>query len=158
MLHCTRKSTALAGVAIVVAATIAHRLLAQTPTLDDSVSGIFREIVTITSVNAGIQADDPQSTLYTVPSKRTLVVNTIVIANDQDNYTDVLVKENSTRKIALVRVETNNSLCLTFPAGLEWPADTKVNVENLGGPGGTLGGDVHITLNGYLKKPGTSTP
>lgn len=157
MLYCARKSTTLAGVAIVVAAMVAHRIVAQTPTLPDTTSGMFREIVTAFSDAGGIHADDPQETIYTVPSKRTLVVTSILIANDQDSYTDVLIKENSTRKLALIRVPENSTFCHSFPSGLEWPGETKVNVENLGGPGGTQGGDIHVTINGYVKKPPTST-
>lgn len=153
MLHCNRKYTFLGLLAIGSAMVLGHQLIAQTPVL--TTTGTFKETVTIISSTNGIHADDGQSTLYTVPSNRILVIQSIVIANDQDNYTDVLIKEGSVREMALLRIPLNSSFCHSMPTGIEFAPDSKVNVENLGGPGGTQGGDIHVTLNGYLKKTGT---
>ncbi len=154
MFHCARRTSLLVLLALSSAAVIAHQLFAQTPVI--STPDTYKEIVTLTTDSNGIHGKDPQSTLYTVPTKRTFVMTTLVIANDQDNYTDVLVKENSSRKIALIRVPQNTTISCEFPSGVEWVADSKVNVENLGGPSGTAQGDIHVTINGFLKKPVTT--
>jgi hypothetical protein len=158
MLHCIRKSTALLGAALLVAGVIAHHIFAQTPTISDTVSGTFKEVVTLISDSDGIGADEPQETLYTVPEKRTLVITSIIIANDQDGATDVLIKENSSRNVALIRVPENSTFCHSFPTGVEWIGTSKVNIENQNNIGGVQDGQIHVTLNGYLKKPSSTTP
>jgi hypothetical protein len=143
--HLLIAALAIAGVGLFV-----HRALAQTPIV--TTGETFKEIVTILTPQDGIHSDDPALTVYTVPAKRTLVITSVVITNDQDNYTDVILRENSARRTALVRVPQNQSFAATFPSGLEFSPEAEVRIENDGGPGGTLAGDVHVTLNGYLKK------
>jgi hypothetical protein len=154
MLTSQRRLWTLVALASLGVAVIAHRVMAQTPVL--TTGEVFKESVTLLSSAAGVKAKDPTATLYTVPSKRVLVVTSILLANDQDSFTDVILRENSGRKTAVLRVPPNSTICCELPTGLPFDAESKVGIENLGGPGGQALGNLHVTLNGYLRKIGTA--